>query len=294
MDKRSIFFILLGATGGALVFLVFAVRSYLKNRQEIFPSKQAPQQRKSAARSRFGRFGALLRPSDDIAAQQMLTRLTRAGIYSQDSVDLYLAVRMVLIIAGLVVFVATLPFLDGLLLTLFCFVLIIGVVLLAPSFWLDSRTNKRKVEVSRTLPSTLDLLVTCLDAGLNLEQALMRISANDHHGTDIFVSELRMTLEEIRAGIDTTLAFRRMADRLGHEEVHNLAALIGQASQLGGNIAEALRSHSHTIRKQRLIFLEEQAGKANAKLTLPLTTCLLPAVMILLLGPAIVMILESM
>jgi tight adherence protein C len=139
----------------------------------------------------------------------------------------------------------------------------------------------------------LDLLVTCLDAGLNLEQALGRVSVRTHNDDGVLAGEIRTTLDEIRAGLTIDLAFRRLAARAGYSEVQNLAALITQATALGANLGDALREHAKTMRHHRMVFLEEQAGKANAKLTLPLTICLLPSVLVLLLGPAVLMIVRS-
>ncbi len=289
-----------GSIIGALAFLYLGV-SAMRRRSRAKPPRETETGDELAdgdiedeeKASAFGKIGSVLRPSSEQAMGKLRNRLVQAGLYGRDSVDLYLSVRLTVIIGGLLVFVVwsqTVESLPGVVVLLMA---VASVSILAPSIWLDMRTTKRKVEISRTLPGTLDLLVTCLDAGLNLEQALTRVASETRFGDDLLSQELRITLEEIRAGLSTAVAFQRLAARLGHDEVKNLSALVAQASNLGANLGDTLRSHSQTMRKHRIVFLEEQAGKANAKLTLPLTMCLLPSVMILLLGPAVLMIMQS-
>lgn len=291
----------IGSAVGAALFVILAARAYRRRAARAFPRRQAggaaaaAQEAAAPGEGKGGlsRFGAMLRPSDEAALEQLRNKLVQAGLYGRDAVDLYLTVRLTVIISCVVLFALFSSAVESFAGTVFMLVGFISLAVVGPSLWLDLRTNRRKLEISSHLPSTLDLLVTCLDAGLNLEQALTRVAAESRFGDDLLSRELRITLEEIRAGLSTAVAFQRLATRLGHEEVQNLAALVAQAARLGANLGDALRAHSTAIRNHRIVFLEEQAGKANAKLTLPLTICLLPAVMILLLGPAIVMMAKS-
>ena len=244
-------------------------------------------------RPSLGRFAAVLRPRDERGFEALKSRLVQAGLYSRDAVDLYLTVRLCLMIGGALLAALLLPLVGGAIAALSSFGAILALVLAGPSLWLRLRSTKRRAEASRVLPGTLDLVVVCLDAGLNLEQALARVARKSERGDTLLRAELRIVLEEARAGLSLPVAFRRMATRLGHEELHNIGALVSQASDLGGNMGDALRAHAHTMRHHRMIFLEEQAGKANARLTLPLAICLLPAVLLLLMGPALVMIWRS-
>lgn len=279
-----------GAAVLAVATLLLAVRSLRRNRAASPESGEAEQ---LGGKRGFARLGAVLRPGDDQALAALQGRLARAGIYSRDAIDLYLSVRVSFAIGGLLVLLLALQFVDGLVGAVVLCMVVAIVAIVGPGAWLDMRTKSRHMEISKGLPAYLDLLVTCLDAGLNLEQALARVSSKKHHGDEILASEVRTTLDEMRAGLAIDLAFRRLAARIGHNEVQNLAALITQATTLGANVGDALRDHAQTMRHHRIVFLEELAGKANAKLTLPLTICLLPSVMILLMGPAVLMILRS-
>jgi tight adherence protein C len=280
---------------GALVFLLGAVHTFRRRREAPPPMEDSVvlPGLEGTKPTRFGKMGAMLRPTDAKTAEELQNRLARAGLYGRDAIDLYLSIRLSALIGGLIIAVMAIQGVGDPLIALFFFLLIMGGAFLAPSIWLDMRAKSRQRAITEALPPSLDLLVTCLDAGLNLEQALARISSGSEIGKDLLSTELNITLEEIRAGLSVSVAFRRLANRLGSDEVQNLAALIAQATAMGANLADALRAHAQTMRKHRIVFLEEVAGKANAKLTLPLTLCLLPSVLVLLMGPALLMMSRS-
>ena len=281
---------------GTLTFLFLAIRSHRRNRQAAMGAQpivpQAPMDMPDGTKA--SRFGALLKPKDAEAIDALKSRVNQAGLYSRDAVDLYLTIRLSMLGGGFVLalLLATLPKEPGL--SVLVFMTVMGLAVIGPGVWLGIRTRKRQMEILNTLPTTLDLLVTCLDAGLGLEQALERISEQSRFSDDLLASELRITLAEMRAGLDIPTAFRKFSARIGVEDVSTLTAVITQATALGTNIADILRDHAKTLRQHRLMELEERAGKANAKLTLPLTMCLLPSVMVLLLGPAVIMMMRTL
>jgi tight adherence protein C len=276
----------------SLGFLALAIRHH--RRVRVVADEVAPEERSGGARNGLSRLGAMLRPGDAEAVAELQGRLAQAGITSRDAIDLYLSVRVSAVVGGLLISVLGTQMMAGPVSSVFLFMVVMSLAVIGPGLWLDIRTRHRQLEIGRSLPSTLDLLVTCLDAGLNLEQAMGRVSAQREGGTDeILAAELRTTLAEMRAGLSIDVAFKRLSMRVGHPEVQNLSALIAQATSLGANLGDALREHARTMRHHRIVFLEELAGKANAKLTLPLTVCLLPSVMIVLMGPAVLMIMKS-
>ena len=278
---------------GALVSLVLAVRSALR-RRALAPAGRTPDADARVAAAHLGRLGARMRPSNPEELGALRYRLSRAGLNGDDAVDLYLSVRLLLLVVliGAVGFLLLWPAVG--LATRSVVIVVLALALgIGPSLWIDARTNERLFQIGRGLPAALDLLVICLDAGLNLDQALGRVVVGGAKRREIFAGELGVALEEMRAGLALSESIRRMAQRLDHPDVQSLAALIGQVSALGGNVAGALRAHGEAMRVQRLSFLEEETGKATAKLTLPLVLCLLLSMMLLLFGPAVVSVSES-
>lgn len=232
--------------------------------------------------------GAILRPGDEEELDLLKSRTTRAGLYGQDAVDLFLTARLIVLAAGFGLILLAINWADSPLVAIFLAMAIGGLAVILPGIWLDRRTERRQAAVARELPEALDLLVVCLDAGMGLEAALERVAFADGVDTeaDLLRQELRQVLGDVRVGVPLEVAFRRFAARIGSEEATTLAAVISKATALGAQIGELLRAHSKKLRQHQLLRLEEIAGKASAKLSLPLTICLLPAGMLLLLGPA--------
>jgi tight adherence protein C len=280
----------------AVLLFVFALRS-ARRRAAANEAAEAEGEPESGLGEKSGGLlgiGAMLRPKDQQEIEALKSRVIRAGLTSREAVDLYLTIRWSLVLGGLLAGVGLATMAEDAASGILLFVLVMGVCLLAPSMWLRARTQRRQMEIARALPGTLDLLVTCLDAGLGLEQALDRVSAESRTGDDVLAAELRLTLAELSAGLQAAVVFRRLAARVGLEDVNTLAAVISQAVTLGTNIVDVLRGHASAIRHHRMLDLEERAGKANAKLSLPLTICLLPSILVLLLGPAAIMVLQSL
>jgi tight adherence protein C len=283
---------LIASATAALLCLGLSLRFY--RREGHGAAAEVVKPATAGAPRRWARLGALLRPADGASAAKLSRRLSHAGIPGADAVDFYLALRLGSLLCGILLFLAVLRLLPDPLGATLALLVITAAALLGPSLWLEGRTAKRHQQISQSLPPTLDLLVTCLDAGLSLEPALRRVAYSRLLREDLLAQQLRITLEEMRAGLSLTKALQRLDERLGHEELNNLALLLAQASLLGSSLQDALRAHSHQLRSQRLLVLEEQAGKTNAKLTLPLTLCLLPSIMIFLLGPALLLMRQLM
>jgi tight adherence protein C len=242
------------------------------------------------------RIAELFRPKEQEDVDALSRRVAQAGLQDRDAVDLYLTVRVFLLVVAVLLGFGIYFFIDSRPAAVLLAAATLGLAFVGPSLWLGHRVTVRQQQVGAALPYVLDMLVTCLDAGLGLEQALERVAGrvgNEEDEDDVLTVELRTTLGEIKAGIPSGVAFRKLAARVGLEDVNTLAVVITHATSMGTNIANILRDHARSMRQHRLLQLEEKAGKANAKLTLPLALCLLPSVLVLLLGPAVLMILRS-
>ena len=169
----------------------------------------------------------------------------------------------------------------------------LGLGYLAPDFWLGRKIKKRQEEISRSLPDVLDLLVICLEAGLGMDQATTR-TASELAGTHpIIADELDLIVLEQRAGRPRSDCWRHMADRTDVDVVRNLVSTLVQAEQFGTSIAKTLRTHSDTLRTQRIQQVEEQAAKTTIKLIFPLVLFIFPCMFIVTIGPAIIVIQEQ-
>jgi len=133
-----------------------------------------------------------------------------------------------------------------------------------------------------------------MEAGLGLEQALARVAAEIGFSDPEMSEELAVVVGEIRAGLSISASFKKLADRVTSDELRNMSNVVIQSAALGASLGPTLREYAASARRRRELALEESAGKVTAGLTLPLTLCLLPSAVIAILGPAVVMVLNSM
>ena len=165
---------------------------------------------------------------------------------------------------------------------------------LAPAYQIKRRIRKRQLSLQRALPDTLDLLVVCVEAGLGLNQALVRVSEEIEHVSEIMSEELVLANLEIRAGTPRDEALRNLGERTGLGDLKSLTAMLVQTDRFGTSIATALRVHSDTMRTKRRQRAEEAAAKTTIKLVFPLVLFIFPAMFVVILGPAVLHILEQM
>jgi len=165
---------------------------------------------------------------------------------------------------------------------------------MAPNLWMRSKLQKRQREITHALPDAMDLMVTCVEAGLGLDAAIARVSQELVFVSPVLGSELNLTFLEIQAGIQRGDAFRRLAERTGVEELRGLSAMLIQTEMFGTSVARAFRVHAEGMRIRRMQKAEEKAAMVGVKMTIPLILCILPALMAIVIGPAVVSILENM
>ncbi len=244
-------------------------------------------------RALVGPIAQSLRPHSQADLEKVQNRLSNAGRRGRDEVDRFLEEKVLWMIFGLLgavlgfIFVPGLP---GLLLGMGSAVW--GII--AADRLLQARVDERQSAVRRGLPSAVDLLVTCLDAGLSLEQAVARVAKDLAHSEPILAEELRLTASELEAGVNLPDALRRLSRRVGIDELSAMCGVVAQASALGAPIAQTLREYAIASRRQRIAMLEERAGMLSTKLTLPVAMCLLPAALLVILGPAAVQLMKAL
>ena len=238
------------------------------------------------------RIGNALKPESDSKDFEELVDLhVKAGLRSGDEINAFFAMRAKVLLGGLGIAVFILLVLGDI--ALLFFPVIFGVAFLGPKFFLRSRANARQQAIEDAVPPAMDLLEACIEAGLGLEQALARVAAELVESEPEIADELALVVAELRAGMSLSGAFRKLSDRVGVEELRTLCSVIIQASTLGAPLSKTLKDFSQNARKRRSLTLEEKAGKITAGLTLPLTICLLPSAILVVLGPAVVSVLEA-
>ncbi len=285
-------FILIGS-GGVLLFyremMLKRISETITPRSHDKSLMKVVREAKTSIGSIMERFENLM-PKSDKEVSVVLQRLQRAGYRNESAVKVFygskVASPVLLSALALVTGLANLgPF--------FVYLLTLGGGFLAPDFWLGKVIEKRQKKLNRGLPDVLDLLVICMEAGLSLDQALVRTTQELATSQPELCDELGVVVLEQRAGRPRSEAWKRMADRTGVDNLRNLVSMLVQTEQFGTSIAKMLRVHADTLRTQRVQMVEEAAAKTSVKLVFPLVLFIFPALFLVTLGPAAIVMFES-
>jgi tight adherence protein C len=159
-----------------------------------------------------------------------------------------------------------------------------------PNLYLNRAVRRRQREIFENFPDVLDLLTICIEAGLSLDQAFLRVTGEIDLKSKVLAQELQLVLLELRTGFSKEVALRHLALRTGVEDIDLLVAMLIQTDRFGTNVGDALRVHSDNLRTQRQQRAEESAAKIGVKLLMPLIFLIFPTLMLVLLGPALIQI----
>jgi tight adherence protein C len=160
----------------------------------------------------------------------------------------------------------------------------------APKAWLQNRVTSRQNKVRKGLPDALDMLSVCATAGLGFDQSLQRVS--EYWDTPIG-REFGRVISEMEMGLTRRDALRNLSDRLEIREIASFVALILQTEQLGMSISDTLHAQAEQMRIERRFRAQEQAQKAPIKMLIPMAFLIFPALLAVILGPAIPAIMEA-
>lgn len=170
--------------------------------------------------------------------------------------------------------------------------LVVGILIgyLFPRSWLKARTKQRQLEIEKKLPDVLDLLTVSVEAGLGFDAALLKVVEKQKGA---LAEEFLKVLQEIKMGRPRRDALRDLSKRNSVEDLGNVVASLVQADQLGISIGGVLRNQSIQIRQKHRQRAEEKAQKAPVKMMIPLVFFVFPSVFIVILGPAVIQIIQN-
>lgn len=235
----------------------------------------------------------LVRPTKAAELSRLRARLVQGGFRGAHALETFLAGKLILAFLALMVTLQLtarlhLRFPFDMLVTVWSCI----IAFFLPNLWLGSAVRERQKFIETSLPDAMDLLVTCVEAGLGIDAAMSRVSEEIGLASEVLGTELNLTFLEIQAGVSRPDAFRRLADRTGVEDLRSLSAMLIQTELFGTSVARALRVHADSMRVKRMQRAEERAATVGVKMTIPLILFILPSLVAVLLGPALVSILE--
>jgi len=214
-------------------------------------------------------------------------RLTQAGIRRRDAAVIFNGVKIVLAGALWIAFAITGYFATNPILYILVAILL-GALL--PDLWLSRMVQNRKDRIERSLPDAMDLSVVCVEAGLGLDQALMRIGQEFKLSHPDLSEELKLYGLEVGAGKRRADSLRNLANRTDVDDLKSLAAVLIQTDRFGTSVAQSLRVYAESMRVKRRQRAEERAAKMSIKMIPPLVFFIFPAIFIVVLGPGIISI----
>jgi len=289
------------ATAGVVVALVYAfspgevsIATRLARLAGVVgPVQSEPkfaERQKERVRDTLANVGKILpAPSTDKATRTHLLMI-RAGYRSPEALLAMRGVKLVFPIAALAgVYFSGLYRINAFFIPVVAFAL--GYLL--PDMWLTWRVSARQHQIRRGLPDALDLLVICVEAGLGLDQAILKVSQDMKITHPQLSEELQFVNLEMRIGKTRIDALRELARRTGLEDIKALTAMLIQTERFGTSIAQSLRVYSDDMRVKRRQRAEEMSAKTSVKMVPPLVFFIFPALMVVILGPAVLTLMQQ-
>lgn len=236
-------------------------------------------------------------PEEGWEKSALRTRFMNAGWRNPVAPTLFFASKTVLAllgpaIIGVLVGFSVITLAGSKLLFLLLLTATVGYYL--PNMTLNRIAGRRKREIFETLPDALDLLTVCVEAGLSLERAFVKVAGEIHIKSVVLAHELQIVLMEMRAGFSKEKALRNFALRSGVDDVDTLVAMLIQSERFGTSIGDSLRVYSENLRNKRRLLAEECAAKIGLKLLFPLIFCIFPTLLMVLMGPAVIQLTRTL
>ncbi|HSW37940.1 MAG TPA: type II secretion system F family protein [Acidobacteriota bacterium] len=232
----------------------------------------------------FKPLGELIpRPPEEMSRQER--RLAQAGIRRRDAVYLFNGIKLASMILFFLVFTLIGPIRANVML-LILLPLLLGAMI--PDLVLTRMIQKRKENLQRGLPDALDLAVVSVEAGLGLDQSLVKIGQELSYIYPALSEELNLYSLEVNAGKKRADALRNLGQRSDVDDLKSFTTVLIQTDRFGTSVAQSLRVFADTMRVKRRQRAEEHAAQMSVKMIPPLVFFIFPAILIVVLGPAVI------
>lgn len=252
--------------------------------------------KKGPSANMIAKFGQHITLPDAQEISRLRFILSQAGFYSVKSIPVYYAIRVAALFIPQFIFLFWWSVYGGNMSAKSLGIVAVGLVfvgLFVPGFFLRVKTKRRRQSAKDGYPDFMDLLVSCLEAGLGIDASLNSVSIELSRRYPVLKTNLDLLNLEIMTGRSRNEAFKNFAERLGLPEARALATMLRQSDEMGSSLGATLRVFSDEMRDKRMLLAEEKAMALSAKLTVPLILFIFPTLMVLLLLPAGVMLVEQ-
>lgn len=229
------------------------------------------------------------------ASVTLWEQLVQAGHFTAKAAPIYTGIKMLLFAGGIAVGVLLiLPMEMSFPAKITLISVVATLMFFLPNIVLMLERKARRDEICLYLPQAVDLLEICVSSGIGMNMAWNMVANEIQQVSQILSGEMALTNFEIHLGADRSEAMRRMAVRTGAEELASLAAILIQTDRFGTSMATALKQFAKSMREERGFKAEESAEKMAVKLIIPMVLFIFPAVLVIVIGPAVVSIFRDM
>ena len=270
-----------------------------RGRQTTTADKKQALRTGSGKQDKLAKYSNFLEPQDEEEYSAVRLKLLQAGYRSKNAVRTYhflqFALGISFLIFGAIYAVMKSASGDPTTTNLIMYVMIPGAVgYMLPKYWVTKRQQQRQEEITNGFPDSLDLMLVCVEAGQSLDQAIQRVSKEVRAGYPALADEFEIVGQEMKAGKDKTTVLRDMSERAGVTDVSSFVTVLIQSATFGTSISEALRVYASEMRDKRVMRAEEAANKLPTKMTLATMMLTVPPLLIILIGPSIYEIANTM
>ncbi len=295
---------------GGMVMLVFAIASLFSSKisraSERLDELRDPTLRNRDAKDQKKGVGAMfekaapalsraLQPKTELEENKLKVRMANAGYISPSAPQLYLAVKVAIMLLGVVSGAGYGLGTFGLTQSgLTAMVIGGGLGFYLPEIVLFFMIRGRKEKIFLGLPDALDLLVVCVEAGLGLDAGMRRVSEEMDDSHPELCQEFNLCNMQLQMGRPRREVLHDLGVRTGVDDVRSLVAILIQADKFGSSIAQALRVQSDSMRTKRKQMAEEKAQQTAVKMIFPLVLFIFPGIFVVLVGPAAIMMINGL
>ena len=268
-------------------------------KQEKVDTNATKKALRQANKDKLAKYSKFLEPESAEEYSAVRLKLLQAGYRSKNAVRTYhflqFALGIGLLIVGVMYAILRSAVADPSTQMLIMMAVIPGAVgYMLPKYWVTKRQQERQEKITNGFPDSLDMMLVCVEAGQSMDQSILRVSKEIRAGFPALADEYEIVAQEMKAGKEKTQVLRDMAERAGVPDVASFVTVLIQSATFGTSVAEALRVYASEMRDKRVMRAEEKANTLPTKMTLATMMMTVPPLLIILLGPSVYEIAQTM